>query len=164
VEGGDWKRFGSDSSSPVYTTRDDIGALPIGARVRYRAILREPGTPRVRSQVARVTVAAPEPERDSVTMVGSLQSELGCAADWDPTCADTDLTFDPADGVWRGRFTVPEGAYEWKIAVNGSFDENYGAGGAANGSNVALTAPAGGAEYEFTWNQYTHVPGVQEVG
>ena len=28
----------------------------------------------------------------TVTVVGSLQSELGCAADWQETCTATDLT------------------------------------------------------------------------
>jgi hypothetical protein len=164
VSGGAWTTLGTDHSSPTYTVSDDVSALPIGTTVRYRAVLLEPGTPRVTARAARVTVAAPEPQRDSVTLVGSLQSELGCAADWDPTCAATDLTFDAADGVWKGTFTVPEGAYEWKVAINGSFDENYGAGGAAGGSNLALTVPAGGRDYQFSWNQYTHVPDVEEVG
>ena len=30
----------------------------------------------------------------SVTIAGSLQSEAGCAGDWDPACAGTHLTFD----------------------------------------------------------------------
>ena len=29
----------------------------------------------------------------SVAVVGSLQSELGCAGDWDPACASTFLDF-----------------------------------------------------------------------
>ena len=163
VDGGPWTVLGTDSSSPVYTVSDDVTALPVGTHVRYRAVLLEQGTPRVTSDPVRVTLAAPEPERDAVTLVGSLQSELGCAADWDPACADTNLTFDPVDGVWKETFTVPEGSYEWKIAIDGSFDENYGDGGAAGGSNLVLTVPAGGGTYQFTWNQYTHVPDIAEV-
>ena len=35
------------------------------------------------------------PPPDFVTIAGSLQSELGCAGDWDPTCAATHLTLMP---------------------------------------------------------------------
>ena len=164
VAGGPWTVLGTDSSSPAYTASDDVTTIPVGTKVRYRAVLLERGTPRVTSETVRVTVAAPEPERETVTLVGSLQSELGCAADWDPACVGTELTFDPTDGVWKDTFTVPEGSYEWKIAIDGSFDENYGTGGAAGGSNIVLTVPPGGGDYRFTWNQYTNVPDVDEVG
>src|ERR1051325_10471822 len=39
-------------------------------------------------------LASHTPEPTSVTIAGSLQSELGCGGDWDPGCAATDLTFD----------------------------------------------------------------------
>ena len=35
--------------------------------------------------------AEPTPVPATVTLVGSLQSELGCAGDWDPACAKTHL-------------------------------------------------------------------------
>ena len=40
------------------------------------------------------------PDPASVTLAGSLQSELGCAADWDPACAATHLAYDANDGAW----------------------------------------------------------------
>ena len=47
------------------------------------------------------------------------------------------------------------GAFEYKVAINESFDENYGAGGAPGGANIALTAPGGAVT--FTYNHNTHV-------
>ena len=44
------------------------------------------------------------PDPTSVTIAGSLQSELGCPGDWDPACAVTHLTYDAADDVWQGSF------------------------------------------------------------
>jgi glycosidase len=170
VSGGAWEQIGVDSSSPAYTATDDVSDLALGTEVRYRAILSEPGSPSVTSDPVTVTTAAPKPARNHVTLVGDLQSELGCTdadgkpADWLPACPDTRLTFDQTDGQWHGTFTLPEGSYQWKIAVNDSWDENYGAGGAAGGSNLSLTVPAGGGTYEFTWNQVTHVPSEREVG
>jgi len=69
---------------------------------------------------------------------GSLQSELGCAGDWDPACAATHLAFDTTDGVWQGTFSVPAGTWEYKAALNGSWDENYGANAMRGGDNIPL--------------------------
>ena len=45
----------------------------------------------------------------SVTIAGSLQSELGCPGDWQPDCATTYLAYDSGDDVWQGVFSVPAG-------------------------------------------------------
>ncbi|MFB9311330.1 hypothetical protein ACFFRL_19240 [Agromyces hippuratus] len=37
-------------------------------------------------------LAATADEARTFALVGSLQSELGCAADWAPDCAETELT------------------------------------------------------------------------
>ena len=39
-----------------------------------------------------------------------------------------------------------------------AWDVNYGAGGAAGGSNLTLTVPAGGASVTFVWDQVSKVP------
>ena len=45
------------------------------------------------------------PMPSSVTLVGSLQSELGCPGDWQPECADTHLTAVPGEPeVFRASF------------------------------------------------------------
>ena len=31
--------------------------------------------------------------------------------------------------MFQGTFTVPAGSYEYKVALNETWDENYGAGG-----------------------------------
>src|SRR3712207_4303770 len=96
------------------------------------------------------------PVPGTVALVGSLQSELGCPGDWQPECAATRLV--PVAGqpeVFRGTFTPPEGNYEYKVALNGSWDENYGAGGAAGGANLPITAT--GDPITFTYDHRTHV-------
>ncbi len=42
------------------------------------------------------------PDPTTVTIAGSLQSELGCAGDWHPECAVTHLAYDAGDDVWQG--------------------------------------------------------------
>lgn len=80
----------------------------------------------------------------TVTIAGSLQSELGCAGDWDPACAATQLAYDPADDAWQGTFAVPAGAWEYKAALDGSWAVNYGLHAQPNGPNIplALATPA----------------------
>jgi alpha-amylase len=160
VAGGPWTSLGTDSSAPAYTATDDVSALPLGTSVRYRAILSEHGVVQSTSAPVTVTTAPPQPAVGSVTVAGSLQSELGCPDDWLPDCAATHLAFDTSDGLWHGTFTLPAGDYEWKVAIDDSWTVNYGAGGAAGGGNLALSVPAGGASYVFTWDQVTHVPSV----
>ena len=92
----------------------------------------------------------------TVTLVGSLQSELGCPGDWQPECPQTRLQpVDGSPGVFRATFDVPAGGYDYKVALNGSWDENYGAGGAAGGANIAITALGGAVT--FTYDHATHV-------
>jgi len=96
------------------------------------------------------------PMPGSVTLVGSLQSELGCPGDWQPECDATHLQPVVGEpGLFRGTFAVPAGGFEYKVAINESFDENYGAGGAQGGANIALTAPGG--EVTFTYDHATHL-------
>ena len=92
----------------------------------------------------------------TVALVGSLQSELGCPGDWQPECAATRLqAVAGSPGVYRATFDVPAGDYEYKVALNGSWDENYGAGGAAGGANIPI--PATGGPVTFTYDHGTHV-------
>ena len=58
-------------------------------------------------------------------------------------------------GVFRATFDVPAGAYAYKVALNNSWDENYGAGGAPGGADIALSAPGG--PITFTYDHATHV-------
>jgi len=82
---------------------------------------------------------------------------MGCPGDWDPACDASDLTFDTTDGMWRRTFTLPAGEYAWKVAINNSWDINYGAGGAAGGSDIPLTLTST-SSVTFVWDQVTHVP------
>jgi pullulanase-type alpha-1,6-glucosidase len=91
----------------------------------------------------------------SVTLAGSLQSELGCPADWQPDCAASRLTDPDGDGTWTGTFQVPAGSWQYKAAINGAWTENYGAGGVLDGPNIALTTAAAGP-VTFSYDAGTH--------
>lgn len=96
-----------------------------------------------------------------ITVAGSLQSELGCPADWSPSCSQSELT--PGTGTQYGRvFDVPAGSYEFKVTVNGSWDENYGAGGVRDGANIPLRLE-GPAKVQFSYDDTSHVVSMKPV-
>ena len=99
--------------------------------------------------------ASATPDPLSVTVAGSLQSEAGCAGDWDPACAATHLVYDSADDVWQGTFSLPAGSYEYKAALNDSWTENYGLHAQLNGANIPLNL-ASDASVKFYYDHKSH--------
>lgn len=158
-----YRVVGSDEWTPLGTAETttprvfhDVAGLAAGTLVEYRAVsVDAAGTAVAASTYGSVGVAVDgvipeEPEEPTggrtdltVTIPGTLNSELGCPGDWDPGCAAIALTH-RGNGVYSGTFTVPAGDWLYKIAINGSWQENYGAGGVAGGDNVpfSLAAPA----------------------
>src|SRR4029078_3888030 len=74
--------------------------------------------------------------------------------DWQPECARAQLALDPADGIWKGSFAVPDGSYEYKAALNNAWTENYGAGGLPGGANIPYTTTGG--TVSFYYDHGTH--------
>ncbi|WP_298462285.1 pullulanase-type alpha-1,6-glucosidase [uncultured Cellulomonas sp.] len=95
------------------------------------------------------------PTPGSVTLVGDLQSELGCPGDWQPECAATHLADADGDGVWSATFEVPVGTWALKVALDDSWDVNFGANGAQGGADIALTVETAGA-VTFSYDHATH--------
>ena len=91
----------------------------------------------------------------TAALVGSLQSELGCPGDWQPDCAQTELAKDPTGTTYSAMFSVPQGTWEYKIAINDSWDESYGADGTKGESNSPLVL-AGTAEVRVVYDDTTH--------
>ena len=59
---------------------------------------------------------------------------------WD--AGSNQMTYDAELGLYVYTFeNVPAANYEFKIAINGSWSENYGAGGVKDGANIAVTVP-----------------------
>jgi len=153
VDGGAWTAVGSDDSSPAYSVKDDISAFANGTTIQYRAAMTGPGFT-VTSGIRTVKVGPPL-QPDSVTVAGSLNKQMGCATDWEPSCRQAMMTFDPADNTWRLTVTLDAGQYEYKAALNGTWDVSYGAGGVPGGNNIALNHPGG--EVTFRYDHATHL-------
>lgn len=91
-----------------------------------------------------------------VGLPGSHQSEAGCAADWDPACENTFMTDEDGDGIYTLTLSLPAGDYEYKVAMNGGWDENYGINGEANGGNIVLSLAAD-TEVTFSYDSASHI-------
>ncbi|MEO7268733.1 MAG: alpha-amylase family glycosyl hydrolase [Knoellia sp.] len=95
-------------------------------------------------------------ETTSVALAGSLQSELGCPDDWQPACSATELARVGDTTAYAKTFTLPAGSYEFKVAINDSWDVNYGAGGVFDGPNIPLVLE-GPATLKFTYDDVSHL-------
>ncbi len=92
----------------------------------------------------------------TVVLPGSFQSELGCSGDWMPDCNSTRLTFNPTTKLWVGTFNIPAGNWEFKVAIDNSWAENYGADGLRDGPNIPLNLCAP-STITFKYNYITHL-------
>ena len=82
-------------------------------------------------------LAEEDAQPETVAIPGTVGSAIGCS-DWNPACEAGFLTFDESAGIWWGEFELPAGNYEYKVALNGSWDKNYGLGGVRDGPNIPL--------------------------
>ncbi|NTV39281.1 MAG: DUF3372 domain-containing protein, partial [Demequinaceae bacterium] len=109
-----------------------------------------------------VPLAAPARAADAtVALVGSLQSELGCTGDWQPDCVATELLPTGTAGRYAAEFLVPAGSWEYKVALNDTWDVAWGLAG---GSDNAPLTIAGDTLLRFTYDDATHLIGVAPVG
>lgn len=100
-----------------------------------------------------VPVAVEQPEM--VVIPGTIQIVAGCDGDWQPDGACTALTYDEADTIWQGAFDLPAGSYEYKVAINGAWTENYGGAADNGGPNIPLNL-AEDTTVKFYYSHATH--------
>jgi len=100
-------------------------------------ILSSTVSPAARSAYAAPSLQAISPDT-LVVVPGTIQSKLGCDGDWKPDCTKTQLKWDAANSIFRNKFDLPAGDYEYKVALNGNWTTNYGAKGKKDGANIAL--------------------------
>ncbi len=152
-----------------YRVFHDVSGLAKGTLVEYRMIAKDLSGHVSATSTYGVVGDAPAPSGDTgggggvgpvtqpanVSVPGSHNSEMGCPGDWQPDCDQAQLTLDPKDDIWKGTYdAIPAGAYEYKAAIDKSWDENYGAGGAPGGGNIGYTAPGG--PVTFYYDHRTH--------
>ena len=165
----EWTYLGTDDNAPYRVVHDTSG-IPAGTLLEYRAIAKDRhGNLAATSSYGIVGTPSPTPgtpggptgpvgpvtQPTAVSVPGTHNTEMGCAADWSPDCAQAQLALDPKDQIWKKTYdALPAAQYAYKAAINSSWDENYGAGGAGNGANIGYTAPGG--KVSFYYDHATH--------
>ena len=96
----------------------------------------------------------PVTQPDFVSVPGNLNTEMGCAGDWQPECDQAQMTLDPNDQIWKLTVDLPAGDYEYKAAINKLWEESYGQGGTPGGSNILLNFSGG--SITFYYDHGTH--------
>jgi len=161
-----WKLIGSDDN-PRYRVYQDVTGMKKGSLLEYRIVAKDlQGRYSATSTWAFVGEAGgtagpstisydpPETQPDAVSVPGSFNASVGCTADWLPDCDQVQLALDADDQIWKSTLTVAKGDYDFKAAINKGWDENYGAGGVRNGSNVNFKPPGG--PVTFYYDHATH--------
>ena len=161
-----WTPLGTDDNVP-YRVFHDVSGLADGTLVEYRMVSED-----LRGRLSATSTsglvgakgaAAQDPgagggpvtQPDNVSVPGDHNSEMGCAGDWQPECDQAQLTRETKDDIWRGTKTLPAGDWQYKVAINKGWAENYGAGGARGGGNIAYTTTAAGA-VKYYYDHRTH--------
>jgi len=109
-----------------------------------------------------LSALAADDQPKTVTIAGTMQSELGCSGDWMPSCSKTDLTFDVNSNIWMGTFNLTPGNDQdkkgprFKAALNGTWDENYGKNASRGGADIPL-AVDNAIPVTFYYDNSSHV-------
>ncbi len=163
VGASDWTTLGTDDNAP-FRVFHDVSGMPPGTLLEYRAVV-EDAAGRIAADSTSASVVEPEtstvPQNgDPVTqpgtaaIAGTLDSELGCAADWLPDCPQAQMDQPGSDGIWKKQVAIPAGTYSYKVALDGSWTENYGVGAVRDGPNIDLETADG--EVTFYYDHATH--------
>jgi hypothetical protein len=78
------------------------------------------------------------PQPEAVAVAGDFNILLGAPENWAPQYDEAQMEFDFLDQLWKKSAELPAGFYTFKIALNRSWDENYGAFGTFDGPNHEL--------------------------
>lgn len=161
----EWTALGTDDNAP-YRIFHDVSGHAEGTMLEYRVVLKDSSGNLSASSASGIVGDVPAPagggtpivgeivQPSSVSVAGTHNTEMGCADDWAPGCAEGQLTLDEEDGIWKGTFDLPAGDHSYKAAIDGTWDENYGTGGVLNGTNISYTAPGG--PVTFYYDPATH--------
>ena len=85
---------------------------------------------------------------DADALAGSFGHRLG-AEDWAPAADQVQMAYSPVSQQWELTAQLPTGTYEYKVAIDRSWEENYGAIGVPNGANHVLQHDGGVVTFRY---------------
>ena len=155
-----WRTLGTDDNAP-FRVFHDVAGMPLGSVLEYRAVVRDAGG-RVAADSTWASVVVetappaepeigdpPDVQPTAVAPAGTHNSEMGCAADWEPWCDQAQLALDATDKIWKGAFTLPAGPYAYKAALDREWTENYGEKGVRDGANISYETADGAVTFYY---------------
>jgi hypothetical protein len=89
------------------------------------------------------------PQPEAVAVAGDFNTILGAPENWAPQYDEAQMEFDFLDQQWKKSAELPAGFYTFKIALNRSWDENYGAFGTFDGPNHELHHAGGNVTIRY---------------
>ncbi|MDN4644260.1 pullulanase X25 domain-containing protein [Arthrobacter sp. PsM3] len=127
---------------------------PVAKAVRKRKAPATATAPAAETSTAATPAAAPAAEApavsvetieqpEAVAVAGDFNVLLGAPANWAPQYDESQMELDLVDQLWKIVADLPAGSYTFKIALNRSWDENFGAFGAFDGANHEVHHPGG---------------------
>jgi hypothetical protein len=100
-----------------------------------KAVRSRKATPKTKAAAASIETF-PQPE--AVAVAGDFNTFLGAPENWAPQYDEAQMQLDALEQLWTISADLPAGYYTFKIALNRSWDENYGAFGTFDGPNHEL--------------------------
>lgn len=119
---------------------------PVAKAVRKRKTADQPAAAPASTPAAAAPAASPAAaalgtsvetieQPEAVAVAGDFNILLGAPANWAPQYDESQMELDLVDQLWKLAADLPAGTYSFKIALNRSWDENFGAFGAFDGAN-----------------------------
>ncbi|MBT2596143.1 glycosidase [Arthrobacter sp. ISL-72] len=118
---------------------------PVTKAVRTRKAAAKPAADEDAQTPSVESIDQPE----AVAIAGDFNVLLGAPANWAPQYDEAQMKLDAVDQLWKLSADLPAGRYTFKIALNRSWDENYGAFGAFDGANHELHHPGGRITFNY---------------
>ncbi|WLQ04988.1 pullulanase X25 domain-containing protein [Arthrobacter oryzae] len=124
---------------------------PVAKAVRTRKAAAKPATAGEEAAEAQAVAQGAESidQPEAVAIAGDFNVLLGAPANWAPQYDESQMKLDAVDKLWKLTTDLPAGHYSFKIALNRSWDENYGAFGAFDGANHELHHPGGRITFNY---------------
>ena len=89
------------------------------------------------------------PQPEAVAVAGDFNTLLGAPENWAPQYDEAQMAFDFVAQQWKINAELPAGYYTFKIALNRSWEENYGAFGTFDGPNHELHHDGGSVTIRY---------------
>jgi hypothetical protein len=86
-----------------------------------------------------------------VRLPGTIQGALGAKASWNPKDDITRMK-EISSGIYEFVARFPKGKYEYKVAIAGGWETNYGKDGKPAGDNIVLEVPANDTIVRFVFD------------